>query len=754
MSKKKNKDKYRIIDNPIKEEYFRFGNFITITIIAIWAVIAFNNYFKSQTIALQYLNIPDVFLFLKRIFQVIAEGLTSILWMAGLSFIAYRLGEKTLNLFKVEITSLEKFLFSTGLGTGILSYLTLLAGFAGFYYQLHFKVVFFILLVLSLWKYKPNFNFSFLNNYHFSLNEILMILLIGLLASISFIIALTPENFYDALVYHLSVPNFYILHHKIMPMDYLMHSNFPLNINMLYTLALLLNNEILARMIHFYLTFLTAITIFAVGKRFYNITVGLIAALIYYSIPIVLVNSWGCGNDAGLSFFFGLAIFSLLLWINTNLSSTFYLSAIYIGLTMASKYTALILFFVLNILIIVYLIKSEKDFIKIAKRIFIYDFIAFLFLLPYFIKNYIFTGNPVFPFLFKMFGGKNLYNYGGGGDIISTPLNLFSFKLIELLKSFWTQTISPLEPQNFIGIIFLIFLPFLVLAKNVEHKLLYLAGTFVLTYPLWYLGTPLFRYLMPAFIPLSIFIAFYIEKLKKNWIINSIFYISIFTAISLSLNIAWGLKLEPYLYRNSDKDEFLSLTRVNYPNPPYLVIKWINKNLPENSKVLFSGENKTFYIERDYLTYSVENNLQPLMEYIKQSNTPEKLHELLKKEGITHILINYREAIRVNPSYKTYYWNERDRKIFDEFWQKYIKLEYFKSGVYLYSFAGNNGKKEVNILEELEKKGWDIKNLHKIFEENKMWASLIDEYEDLARLGYDVQKQLEILKNLLEKEKK
>jgi len=749
MSKKKERIKFDEKKTKQEEKYFRFGNFLTIAIISIWAIIVFNNYFKSQPIFFNFTNIPDIALFIKRIFQTIFETLDSILCAIGIFFIAFRIGQNLFSFFKIETNTFENFLFSSGIGFGIISYTTLFAGFLGLYYSIYFKIFFFILLIFSLWKFKPEFNFSFLNTYKFSINEIILITLFIFLLIFNFIITLTPENFYDALVYQLSVPNLYIINHKITPMDYLMHSNFPLNINMLYTFSLLINNEILARFIHFYLTLLSALTIFAIGKRFYNLTTGLIASIIYYSIPIVLVNSWGCGNDAGLSYFFAISILAFLIWLEKNDNPAFYLSAIFIGLTISSKYTTLTLLFVINIITFIHLIKNQIPNYEKIKKIFIYNFIAFLFILPYLVKNYLFTGNPVYPFLFKILGGENLYNYSGE-SITTIPIYSLNFNFINLVKSIWIQSISNAEPQNFIGPIFIIFLSFIFLLKSVKHTVFYLLLMFVISYPLYYISTPLFRFLMPAFIPLSIFVAFYIEKLKNNFFIISIFYINLFSNIILSLNIAYGLKLEPYLYKNSNKDEFLSITRINYPNPSYLVIKWINENLPENSKILFSGENKSFYLKRNYITYSVESNLQPLIEFIKMAKNGDELKNILEKEKITHILINYREAIRVNPSYKTFYWNKKDRKIFDEFWQKYIKLEYFKGGAYLYSFNGNT-KKEVNILEELEKRGWEIKNLYKIFEENKMWNSLIDEYEDIAKFGYDVKTQLEILYKLTNK---
>ncbi|HBE04212.1 MAG TPA: hypothetical protein DC049_17305 [Spirochaetia bacterium] len=564
--------------------------------------------------------------------------------------------------------------------------------------------------------------------------------------------AMTPETFYDALVYHLSVPNLYILKHKIVPLDYLMFSNSPLNINMLYTLSLLLSDEILARFMHFFLTFVSAVTIFAIGRRFYNITVGLLAALMYYSIPIVLSNSWGCGNDAGMTFFFALALFSFMLWVDKNKYNFFYLSAVFLGMALASKYIAVTLTVSMTAVAFIHLIRVSESRLETAKRIFLFGLIIFAFILPYLLKNYFFTGNPVYPFLSKILGGEGLYDYAFTGTwaLMSAPFSLFNFKFMDFLKSFWTLTISSDQPQNYAGPLFLALSPFVFLFRNIEKKLLYILLAFLMNYVFfWYTGTPMFRFLIPSFALLSIFLAYYSEKISRNPVFMFFFHLFIFSNIILSLNIAWGLKISRYLCVNSDRDSFLATQKTSYPNPSYSAIKWMNEKLPANSRILFSGENKTFYLKKDYIPYSVESNLQPLMEYIKQAEDGEKLKGIIDKNRITHILINYREAVRVNPQYKTYYWNERDRKIFGEFWQKYIKLEYFKEGAYLYSISGRAARTEPNILEELEKKrDWTMQSLHEVFERNLMWDSLIEEYQMLLDYGFNVRSQLDALRKL------
>ena len=197
------------------------------------------------------------------------------------------------------------------------------------------------------------------------------------------------------------------------------------------------------------------------------------------------------------------------------------------------------------------------------------------------------------------------------------------------------------------------------------------------------------------------------------------------------------------------KDEFLSVTQPSYPNPPYAAIDWINKNLRPDAKVFFIGESRPFYMKRDFISYSVEANVQPLIAYLRKAKDPDDFHAMLRAENFTHLLVNYREAVRNNITYRDFDWTKREREIFDVFWKKYVKQEYFKEGVYVYSILSAAGKTPpLNILAALENDGWKNTSLLKILAENGMWAGCLEEYEMYARYGYDVKKQMEYFKAL------
>lgn len=745
MAKKKKKPREKPAAKPPVhgEEEFRIPLWALTAIFAAWLLFLGKAYFQSYPLSFQFLDIPDAFAFAARAMEVAAKGFGQILWMAAIFLISYRIGDAILKFSKTTRSNLEHLLFSLGLGFGFLIYFVLLIGSLGLLYPLPIKIIFAGVALLSLWKLKiPDLSEEFTLSglrLRWKIASGLFLLFVLL----NFAMAFMPETFYDALVYQLSVPNYYMLKHEITPMPYLAHSNFPLNINMLYLLSLLLHNEMLAKMIHFSLTLLSALTIYAAMNKFYSRKSAILSALIYYSIPILAINSWGCGNDAGLGFFFSLSVFSYLNWLKEDKNSYLFLAAVFAGLTLGSKYTAAYYVFPLALLTGVTLFKEHRD--DFVKKFFTFNAVIFLFILPWMIKNSIFTGNPFHPFLAKFLGGENLYDFSI--KITATP-NILNFNFWKFLSSPWNMTMNHNQPQNFIGAAFLFFTPMVFLVKKYDALIKRIFVLFAASYILWYLSTPVFRFFLPAFGLISMFFGYSASKISEK---NALFFsMAVFFVLPNFFSLAniSQHKTRPYLARGMSKDEFLSRSRPSYPNPPYSALKWINENIPEDAKILFSGENKSYYLKREYITYSVETNLQPLMEFLKKSENASDFLRILESEGVTHLLINYREAVRVQPDYKTYYWGEREREIFGEFWKRHIKLEFFDEGTYVYSVTESAVEPAVNILERLETEGWTRQNLLKIFEERGMWNSLLDEYENLQRYGIDVKKQIEALKSM------
>ena len=118
----------------------------------------------------------------------------------------------------LQLTVLERRVFSAGLGVIAISILTLLLGAVRLWYQ----PVFWSVLISATIAYVPKRRWML--DWRTSLPTITPLeqwwakAAVGLLLIAGAILAicdLSPETFYDSLHYHLAVPNLYALHHGI-----------------------------------------------------------------------------------------------------------------------------------------------------------------------------------------------------------------------------------------------------------------------------------------------------------------------------------------------------------------------------------------------------------------------------------------------------------------------------------------------------------------------------------------------------------
>ncbi|HON56566.1 MAG TPA: glycosyltransferase family 39 protein, partial [bacterium] len=535
------------------------------------------------------------------------------------------------------------------------------------------------------------------------------------------------------------------MHRKIVKIEYLMHSNFPLNQQMLNMLAMLLDTEILAKLIHCSMFIMSAIILFLTAKKFFSIDIALLSSIVFYAIPMLAFNSWTCGNDAALTFYFCLFLNAALNYLDSSDAKILAFCGLLAGACIAVKYTGIFSVSGLCAILVLFIIlKKEKLKIKLKKLFWFFIFLIMP-MMPWLIKNYIFVNNPIYPFLYSIFGDYQLKEFGGGGNIMNTPLNIFTFSFKKIFLVFWNNTNN--EP---IGIIFISLLPLIFLYLHKNKKLLILFLGFIISYFLWFLGTPQFRYILPCFAILSILIAYSFSelsnKIKSLYLLMAVLVIINFFCYNTALYK--NIKIADYYLAKENKDEYLSKQRALYPVPPYPAIKWINDNLADTALILFIGESRPFYMQRKYISYSVENNRQPLIEYLKKSNNSGEFYDLLKLKKITHFLVNYKEAIRVNKGYDTFYWDDKDRKIFKEFWDNHIKLLYFKKSVYVYEIVEKNSDQKVdNLLEILSIYGWHNKILYDYFYSKNMYLNLIDELEVYQDAGFDCAQQIRYFKN-------
>ena len=267
-----------------------------------------------------------------------------------------------------------------------------------------------------------------------------------------------------------------------------------------------------------------------------------------------------------------------------------------------------------------------------------------------------------------------------------------------------------------------------------------------LSYFFWFLGNEFARYLAPVYPCMALTLAFAWVSIA-NGLPEFMKWAMTLSALGIALAV-WGpialivkFTFSPWqtLTGQINREEFLSYTRGTYPNPSYKMYQYINKNLPtENTRILLLGENKAFHLKRDFYYYTVEYNNPILQTWISESKDDAELYEKFKQAGISHMMINYREFIRLH----AVQWEPKPKEILEKFWNRHVlDMPYFAEGVYLYEIAPEIPKDRtpaLNLILELDKRGWKQQSFMQIFMDNRMWSNAIDEVESWARWGSPV----------------
>ena len=177
---------------------------------------------------------------------------------------------------------------------------------------------------------------------------IVKLLILALVGCIG-ILASVPPVSRDALTHHLAIPKLYLSSGRIFEIPDAIASYFPMNIDLLYIIPLMLGNDIAAKYIHFGFALLTAGLIYAYVCRRLGRIYGCIGILLFLSLPIIIKLSITVYVDLGLLFLSFGAILTLIKWKDSNFKMGYLLlSATLCGLSMGTKYNGIVVCIILT----------------------------------------------------------------------------------------------------------------------------------------------------------------------------------------------------------------------------------------------------------------------------------------------------------------------------------------------------------------------------------------------------------------------
>jgi hypothetical protein len=500
--------------------------------------------------------------------------------------------------------------------------------------------------------------------------NLICILLIGVNIGCISLLAIVPPVSRDALTHHLYIPKLYLQHGGIYEIPHLVFSYYPMNLDLLYLIALYFNNDIAPKFIHFSFAVITAALIYRYLARRINTTYALLGALFFLTIPVIIRLSSTVYVDLGLICFLFFSLIFLFDWIESGFKFKFlFFSAVCCGLALGTKYNGLVGLFLLGLFVPFvyarYHINSKKRAVKAIGWSAVFVFTAMLVFSPWMIRNIAWKGNPVYPLYENVFNHQNS-SIEEKVDAIPEAQSRMSHIQVrrEIYGESWVQiALIPLRvflqgqddnPQYFDGKtnVFLLVLPFLAFLgfrsrpDLVRTELAIMVWFSVLFFLFACAQASIrIRYFAPILPPLVIVSMFGLYNLKKHLLKSSaiseavkklIFFAIIF--VMLGLNVIYMMNLfkkdQVFAYRSGkiSRDEYIQLYR-----PEYAALQYANTHLNANSKIfgLYIG-NRGYYSD-----HPIEFPIEMLQRTADLSLSGQDIAKNLHKKGFTHIVANF-----------------------------------------------------------------------------------------------------------------
>jgi 4-amino-4-deoxy-L-arabinose transferase-like glycosyltransferase len=544
----------------------------------------------------------------------------------------------------------------------------------------------------------------------------LILLLLILIAATIFLASVPPVD-RDALTHHLFVPKLWLKHGGIYEIPEITFSYYPMNLDLLYTIPLYFGNDIIPKYIHYCFALLTGLLLYRHLAKRLGTPYGLLGALFFLSVPIIIKLSITVYVDLGLIFFTTAALLLLLRWAEENFQSRFLiLAGLCCGLAAGTKYNGLISIAVLALLVPILYQRYTPSVQQSNGKALLWGMVFVIATLatysPWLLRNYFWTGNPIYPLhnsLFQKLKKSEIAlpaitpdsNTDTSQEATPPASNAFVARKILYNESWWQTLLLPIRyffegqddnPQYFDGKLspFLLILPFFAFLFRRPDTRLRREQIFLLSFSVMYFFFTFFqevlriRYIAPIIPPLTILSVYGIHNIfvaisSRNKSPINFSYVILCTVTSLILftyNIEYLLNqfriVEPlnYLSGNISRDQYIN----NY-RPEYQAIKFTD-NLNEKSVILavFIGS-RGYYFDRKVQFDTLSGDSVFFIKNISK-NTTSNIIEILNNKNISHIII------RLDLFYQ---WIEQqldqyEIKILESFFQKNTILLYEKNG--------------------------------------------------------------------------
>lgn len=519
------------------------------------------------------------------------------------------LGRRMLSAAGVQTDSrLEKALFGLAIGSGTLAILLFLLGAAGLLGKFPLQILFaagLVYLLAELVRHRA----VLASLLHLPRPPWWLTLYLGWMAGLTLLVALAPPWGWDSLFYHLVAPKRALESGSWPAAAGVPHFLYPSLMESLFAWSIAAAGDRSAAPLHALFAVGTAGAVYALTRRLMGGHPGWTGVAIWASMPMVFVLSSWAYTDMALAFYLAVAVLAMLQWEANRGSRWLMLAGAGAGLALGVKYTAVVGAVALGTYLAGRLLAGRSPWKAAISALIQFTLPALLLASPWYVRNAIVTGNPIYPFLFGGPGwdGFRAQWYGRPGTGLG-------WNVLQLLILPWTATVG-LRDANYYdgqtGPMFLLLLPALAACLLVPRfrrrlpphagVLLWCAGVLATA---WTFGVihsqALFqtRLLLPCLTITAPAIAFLLEHMDelvpgtisaRRLTTAALFLVLLLNAAACTIQTAAFDPL-PVLVGRETEDAYL---RRNLGT--HAVAMQELASLPAGSKALFLWEPRTYY---------------------------------------------------------------------------------------------------------------------------------------------------------------
>ncbi len=588
-----------------------------------------------------------------------------------------------------------EFLFSLGLGHGLAGTLTLGLGLAGLLSRGVVAAVLLAALALAgppgRWRSLPRFASTPPDIAGRAARRVLAACC-AVFAAGTLLTAFQPEWFYDSLVYHLAVPEQYLLEHKVCWLGHTFISNYPLLQEMRYTVFLALGDDIAPKLLHWADGLCAAGAAAALARPFLDATAGWLAAALFLSTPSLLFLQQVTMVELGLTWFVALATMAVVAglgWLpgSRGRSTGFLLMAgWFLGFAQGVKYIGLNASgILLGTLLVVHRRAGLTWRRTIAAQALAIGW-ASLWTGTWLAKNFFFTGNPLYPFLHGWLGGLNWdatrqalwmadnTKYGTGHGSPAQWL-MMPVMIATGAPGFGAISFNPFP---------LLLAPPLALIRSVPPAVR-LCGSFATLYALlWATSSQQVRFLVPTLPQAAVAAAAVVTLagagtlLLRAALVAATGWILLVALHTGMVYHADSLVLVPWATGHMPRATLLTRAL-----PYYEAVQAANAVMAPRRRLLFIGSDESLYCARPRICDSIYD-FSTLGTLAARADSPAGLATLLLRRGVSHLLVQEKRCEEYM-GYGLFDWGDRARTNALGLWSGWLRPVYSTHRVHLFA---------------------------------------------------------------------